>query len=103
MSQPNINMKQRSFKQLTEKERYQIEILLKDRKKPKEIARALNKHPRTIEREIARGMVRLLNSDLTYKNSYCADAGQRVHEQNAANKGAGLKISNDHKLLGYIV
>ena len=102
MSQPNINMKQRSFKQLTEKERYQIEILLKDRKKPKEIARALNKHPRTIEREIARGMVRLLNSDLTYKNSYCADAGQREHEQNAANKGAGLKISNDHKLMGYI-
>ena len=38
MSQPNITMKERGFKHITEKERYQIEILLKDGKKPKEIA-----------------------------------------------------------------
>jgi len=102
MSQSNINMKQGKFKQITERERYQIEILLKEKRTPKEIAKTLGKHTRTIEREIARGTVRLLNSDLTYKNSYCADVGQRVHQQNGANKGAGIKISQDHELLGYI-
>jgi IS30 family transposase len=102
MSQPNIIMKQGSFKQLTERERYQIEILLKEKRTPKEIAKTLGKHTRTIEREIARGKVTLLTSELTYKESYCADAGQRVHERNAANKGAGLKISNDHELVRHI-
>lgn len=102
MSQLNINTKEGSFKQLTERERYQIEILLKEKRKPKEIAKTLGKHTRTIEREIKRGIVRLLKSELIYKDCYCADTGQRVHEQNAANKGAGLKIGNDHELARHI-
>lgn len=102
MSQSNINMKRRSFKHLTERERYQIEILLKEKKEIKEIAIAIGKHRRTIEREIARGTVRMLNSDLTYKDSYCADTGQRVSRQNAHNKGAGLKIGHDHELAFHI-
>ena len=102
MSQHNINMKQRRFKQLTERERYQIEILLKEKRNPRDIAKALGKHTRTIEREIARGTVKLLTSELTYKNSYCADAGHRISRQNAQNKGAGLKIGNDHELARHI-
>ncbi len=102
MSLPNINTKKRSFKHLTERERYQIEILLKDKKKLTEIAIALGKHRRTIEREIARGTVRMLNSNLTYKDSYCADTGQRVSLQNAKNKGAALKIGYDHELARHI-
>ena len=102
MSQPNINTKQRSFKHLNERERYQIEILLKDRKKPKEIASILGRHRRTIEREIDRGTVRLLNSNLTYSERYCADVGQRKHEEASSNKGAGLKIGCDHKLANHI-
>jgi len=95
-------MKKRSFKQLNEKERYQIEVLLKDGKKPKEIAIILGRHRRTIEREIARGTVRLMNSDLTYSARYCADVGQRKYVQASSNKGAGLKIGHDHKLAAYI-
>jgi IS30 family transposase len=102
MSLPNINTKKRGFKHLTERERYQLEILVKEKKSPKEIAAALGRHRRTIEREIARGTVRMLNSDLTYKDSYCADAGQRKYEQAASNKGAGLKIGHDHKLAAHI-
>lgn len=102
MSQYNNTTKQRSFKQLTEKDRYQIEILLKEKKTPKEIGKAIGKHKRTVEREIARGAVRMLNSDLTYKNCYCADVGQRISRQNAQNKGAGLKIGHDHELACYI-
>ncbi len=67
MSQVNNITNRRRFKHLTERERYQIEILLKEKKKPKEIAKLIGKHRRTIEREIIRGTIRLLNSDLTYK------------------------------------
>ena len=102
MSLSNINTKQRSFKQLTERARYQIEILLKAKRKPAEIAKVLGKHTRTIEREIKRGTVRMLNSELIYKDCYCADAGQRISQQNAQNKGAGLKIGNDHELARHI-
>jgi IS30 family transposase len=92
----------RKFKHLTEKDRYKIEILLKEKLKPFEIAQRMGKGIRTIEREIAKGTVRLINSDLTYKKEYCADAGQRVYEENAKNKGPGLKIGKDHKLVKYI-
>lgn len=102
MSQCNNNTKQRSFKHLSERERYQIEILLKDGKKPKEIAVVLGRNRRTIEREIARGTIRMLNSDLTYSERYCADVGQHKYEQAASNKGAGLKIGHDHKLAEHI-
>jgi IS30 family transposase len=62
----------------------------------------MGKGTRTIEREIAKGKVRLLNYDLTYKEEYCADAGQRIYEENGRNKGPGLKIGKDHKLVKYI-
>jgi IS30 family transposase len=84
------------------KERYQIEILLKEKKRPSEIARLLGKHKRTIEREIARGTVRMLNHDLTYVDKYCADTAERIYREKAANKGACLKIGHDHELANYI-
>jgi len=102
MSQDNNTTKTRRNKHLTLKERYTIEILLKEGLKPIEIADRLGRHKRTIEREIAKGTIRLLNSDLTYREEYCADVGQRVYEENGRNKGPGLKIGNDHKLAKHI-
>jgi len=102
MSQNNSNTTKRKFKHLTERERYQIEILLKEHKSPTEISKALGYHKRTIERETVRGTVRLLTSELEYKDRYCADTSQRKYEENGNFKGAGLKISNDHKLARYI-
>lgn len=102
MSHNYCTTKVKRFKHLTERQRYQIEILLKEKIDTKEIAIALDKHRRTIEREIARGTVRMLNSDLTYKNRYCADSAQRIYLENAQNKGAGLKIGRDHKLARHI-
>ena len=49
--------KGRRWKVLQEKERYNIEMLLKEKYKVKEIALALNRDRRTIEREIKRGTV----------------------------------------------
>ena len=48
---------------LTLRERYTIEILLKEGLKPIKIAKRLERHKRTIEREIARGTVKLLNNE----------------------------------------
>jgi len=102
MSQYNNTLELRKYKHLTERERYKIEILLKERFKPFEIAQRMRKGIRTIEREIAKGKVRLLNCNLTYREEYCADVGQRIYEENARNKGPGLKIGKDHKLAKYI-
>lgn len=102
MSHLNSTTKQSCFKHLTEKERYQIEILLKDKKSSKEIAAVLGKHRRTIEREIARGTVQMLNTNLTYSLRYCADTGHRRYCENGQRKGAGLKIGHDHKLAKHI-
>lgn len=102
MSHKNYTAEQRKNKHLTERERYKIEILLKERLSPFEIAKRLGRHLRTIEREIKKGTVWLLNSDLTYREEYCADMAQRVYEKNGKNKGPGLKIGNDHKLAKHI-
>jgi len=102
MSQYNNTAELRKYKHLNERDRYKIEILLKERLKPFEIGQRMEKGIRTIEREIAKGKVRLLNHDLTYREEYCADAGQRIYEENARNKGPGLKIGKDHKLVKHI-
>lgn len=102
MSQINDTTESRKYKHLTVRNRYKIEILLKEGLKPFEIAQRMGKGLRTIEREIARGTVRLLNHDLTYREEYCADAGQRIYEENARNKGPDLKIGKDHKLAKHI-
>jgi Transposase and inactivated derivatives, IS30 family len=49
MSHLNNTTKRRSFKHLDVRERYQIEILLKEGKKPKEIAKVMGRDRRTID------------------------------------------------------
>ena len=102
MSQLNNTSKSRKNKHLNQKERYKIEILLKEGLKPLEISQRMDRGIRTIEREIARGSVWFLNHDLTYRKEYCADEGQRIYEENAKSKGPGLKIGKDHKLAKHI-
>lgn len=92
----------KKYKHLTEIERYKIEAYLKDKKKAWQIAELLGKSERTIQREIKRGTVILLNSELMEYKAYCADVAQRKYYENAANKGRGYKIGNDHELVEYI-
>jgi IS30 family transposase len=87
---------------LSEKERYQIESLLKARHSPKEIAAQTGRDRRTIEREIARGTVIQRDTELRDMETYLADAGQRRAEENASNKGRGLKIGHDHALARHL-
>lgn len=102
MSQSHCTIENRKGKHLTERERYQIEILLKQKVHPTAIGRILGRDRRTIEREIHRGKVKLVKSDLTYKIEYCADKAQNNYNKNAENKGPTLKIGHDHKLAKYI-
>jgi len=104
MEQNNDNTRRKKWQQITEKERYKIEALYLQKMTAKEIGEALEpkRDRRTIEREIAQGLTKQLNSDLTEKKTYLADVAQRKHEEKAANKGRGLKIGKDHKLAKYI-
>ncbi|MFD2130400.1 helix-turn-helix domain-containing protein [Pseudogracilibacillus auburnensis] len=68
------NPKPRKNKHITERERYDIEKLSEMGLKPAAIAKQLDRHKLTIEREIARGTVKQLNSDLSKRYDYCADA-----------------------------
>lgn len=52
--------------------------------------------------KIERGTVQLLNSDLTERYEYSADAAQLKYERNAANKGRSLKIGRGHDLVAHI-
>ena len=97
MSQKKYNTEKKEKKHLKEKDRYQIEALLKAKKKPKEIAKIIGSSRRTIEREIKRGSVTQLTSEYEYETVYKADAGQRLHEEKAQNKGRPLKIGYAHE------
>ena len=102
MGQANNSIKKGKWKQLSEKERYKIKALASEKLTAKEIGERLGRDRRTIEREIKRGSVKQLTTELLEEIRYCADAGQRVKEENASLKGRGLKIANDHELVKYI-
>lgn len=111
MEQNDCSRKKRTWKQINEKKRYQIEALLKAGKQPKEIAKQLGYSIRTIQREMKKGSVEQMvrypspnreKGDMGNKLVYCADASQRQHDEKASNKGRNLKIGSDHNLARYI-
>lgn len=89
-------------KHITEQERYQIEILLKSKKKPCEIAALIGKCVRTIYYEINRGKTEQLTTDLKKIVVYKADAAQRVYRKHKQENGRSLKIGNDMRFVQYI-
>lgn len=89
-------------KYITETERYKIETMLQDGIKPKEIAQRIGKHYTTIYREIKRGTVTLLDTELREYTKYCADVAQRKQEECSHNKGIDLKIGNDYQTMKYM-
>jgi IS30 family transposase len=101
MGQEQDIRKSGGWKQLTEKDRYQIEALVQAKAGTGAIARQLNKDRRTIQREIKRGKV-IQNISWELKEVYRADYAQMVREKRAANKGRGLKIGRCHELAKYL-
>ncbi|MEG1847861.1 MAG: IS30 family transposase [Lachnospiraceae bacterium] len=91
-----------AVKYFTEKERFQLELLLKEKYTIYEISKKLDKCIATIYNEKKRGTIELLNSDLTTRKEYCADYSQNLYLEKRTNKGANLKISNDYKLVDFL-
>ena len=102
MEQIKYNTESRKNKHLVYEERIKIETLIKEKMKAEEISKRLGRSKRTIERELKRGYVELLNSDLTTRIEYSADVAQQNYNYKATAKGADLKISNDYGLVEYI-
>ncbi len=115
MDQKEYTTGKRKFKQLTETDRYKIEVLYQQGVTPAKIGKALEpkRDRRTIERELKRGETerRRINPNNSKSVSeelyiiekvYAADVGQRRHDEAGANKGRGYKIGHDHKLAVHI-
>lgn len=89
-------------KYITEAERYQIEILLKEKYTIPQIAETLGHKYNTVYKEIRKGTVKQLDSDLCEHYLYKADYAQMVYEQNTSNRGRNLKIGADYEFVNYI-
>lgn len=103
MSHLDYTPKSKKGQHLSYEERQKIEILLKAGHKSEEIGKLLGgRSKRTIQREIALGKVKLLNSDLTYRTEYSADAAQNKRNYNNTAKGPRLKLGANFKLIEFI-
>lgn len=103
MCQSNCNIEIKRFKHLNYTERLLIERWHNiDKRSNAEIAILLNKSERTIRREINRGKVKNLTSNLEEIWVYSADVAQQKYEYQKTGKGPNLKIGNDYKLVEYI-
>lgn len=93
MVQHNYTTKRRSFKHLTVYERGKIAALYKEGKSIRYIAKQLCRAPSTISREIKRGTVTQLKSDLSTYKAYFPEAGQAIYEKRRKRCGAKLKLA----------
>ena len=105
MCQNNYNRKkeEKKYKHLNYVEKTQIERWYNIEKKPcSEIAKLLNKSVRTIQREIKRGLVKNLTSELVEIWVYSADVSEQKYRYNMTAKGPNIKIDSNYRLVEYI-
>ncbi len=74
------------YKHFTERERYKLEALVEKRHKIIEISKVLNKNRVTVYREIKRGKVKLINSELIEVEKYRADVAQFDYEAKVSHR-----------------
>lgn len=89
----------RKSKHINESERQQIERWLKQKMPVREIAALLDRHRSTIYREIKRGLVDHIKSDLSTEVMYQADHAQGQHNINRGAGGPGMKLSTNSPLI----
>ena len=94
--------KGRMFSHLQWKDRLRIEKMLREKKKPGEIAAALRVDSSTIYREIKRGQTVQRDTNLVDRLVYCAETAERKYQEHLRAKGPELKIGNDYRLAQYI-
>ena len=92
----------RKGKHLTREERMVIERMSRGGIPPRDIAAVMERHPRTIERELNRGRVTHLDTYLRTKYVYSSDRGQEAHDLNATARGPDLKLGKNHQLAEFV-
>lgn len=102
MGQLDYTANREKYKHFTEKDRYKLEGYLESSLQAREIALKLNSHVSTIYREIKRGLVVRLKSDLTEYTVYRANTAQLDYESKVSNRERSLKIGKDKELEQYI-
>lgn len=102
MERIHFSIKRQKYEHLSLSERIKLEALIEGKKEIKEIARMLRRDNSTIYREIRRGMVTRLQTDLSEKETYRAHVGQADYEKLGKNKERSLKIGKDHRLEEHI-
>jgi len=102
MEQVNCTINRGKYKHFTERDRYKLEGYLEAKLGVKKIAIRLNSHVSTVYREVKRGLIVRLKSDLTEYTVYRANVAQHDYESRVTNRERSLKIGNDNKLEKYI-
>jgi len=102
MEQIDYTAKRGKYKHLTERDRYRLEGYLETGLTAKQAAKKLNSHISTIYREIKRGEVERIRSDLTEYWAYRANTAHSDYEQKVTNRAHSLKIEKYKELADYI-
>jgi len=98
----NSTTKDKRYTHLSEKERYKIEALLESKETVQEIAILLGRNRSTIHREILRGTIKRIQSDLTEKKKYRANVAQADYIKRCPSRERPLKIGKDRRLEEHI-
>ncbi|MBU1147331.1 MAG: IS30 family transposase [Candidatus Omnitrophica bacterium] len=102
MEQVNYTTRRGKYKHLNERDRYRLEGYLETGLTVKQIAQKLNSHLSTIYREIKRGQVKRIHSDLTEYWAYRANTAHSDYERKVTNRAHSLKIEKYEELATYI-
>lgn len=102
MEQDNSTTKLKKYTHLSEKDRYKIEALLESKKTAREIAVLLGRDRSTIHREIKRGTIKRIQTNLTQKKKYRANVAEADYLKRCRNRERSLKIGKDRHLEDYI-
>jgi IS30 family transposase len=102
MEQIDYTAKSGKYKHLAERDRYRLEGYLETGLPVKMIAQKLNSHLSTVYREINRGQVKRISSDLTEYWVYRANTAHADYEKKVTNRAHSLKIEKYKELAAYI-
>lgn len=102
MAHKQYTTKRRKGQHLKLIERVKIEAFLKVGMSKVQIAKELGISVRTLHREIKRGTVTLLNSDLSTRETYSAELAQSKYDKAQKSRQGELKIGKNLKLIKYL-
>ena len=102
MEQISGKRKGGKYKHLSERDRYLMEGYLESGLRVKEIAQRLHSHIATVYREIKRGQVKRINTELEEYWAYRANAAHNDYKRKVTKRKHSLKIEKNEALASYI-